>query len=83
MTRRRAQASARRSIDSVLADHTDELLSLPGLVGAGIGRRDGAPCLKVYVQQHSESLDEAVPTTLEGYEVIVEEIGPVRALDPG
>ena len=58
-------------------------MALPGVVGAGQGRSQGQPCIKVFVTARSAELQARIPPTLEGYAVVVEETGPLRALDPG
>lgn len=58
--------------------HTPHLLSLPGVVGAGVGLTDeGKPSIKVFV---TSSELEAIPLTLEGIPVEVEVTGEFRAL---
>ncbi len=73
---------AGRTIEAVLSQHTRELLSLPGVVGAGIGECEGKPCIKVLVVQEIPELVNKIPETLEGYRVVIEETGEIRALHP-
>jgi hypothetical protein len=69
-----------RSIEQVFDTHRDSLLSIPGVVGAGIARLDEKPCIMVMVRQKSDSTLEQIPKELDGYEVIVEETGQLKAL---
>jgi hypothetical protein len=73
----RSAAVAARSIDEVLAAHTDSLLALPGVVGTAIGLCDGERCIKVLLADSSVGTRGRVPARLEGYRVIAEVTGPV------
>lgn len=65
------------TIDEAKRRHEDELLDLPNVTGVGIGERGGKPVIKVFVTE--QVLASRVPTSLEGYEVDVEEIGVIQA----
>jgi hypothetical protein len=71
-----------RSIEEVLATHTDSLMSLPGVVGTAIGLCDGVACIRVLVSDSSGASRRKIPSRLEGHLVHVEVSGPLRAL-PG
>ena len=71
------------SIEEVLKAHTEAWMSIPGVVGTGIGKCDGAPCIKVFLGQETSELKEAIPDSVGGYRVEVEVTGPFRALDSG
>jgi hypothetical protein len=68
-----------RSIEDVLAAHTDSLLAIPGVVGTAIGRCDGAPCIRVFVADSAAAERARLGPTLEGHPVRVEVTGPFRA----
>ena len=68
-------AVATKSIDQVLAAHSDSLMALPGVVGTAIGLYEGERCIKVLV---SDSRQRSIPARLEGYRVVVEVTGTVR-----
>ena len=70
-----------KSIAEVLKDQTDWLLSLPGVVGTGIGEYDGKPCIKVLVERNTEELARTIPKTLGGFPVVTVETGKIRPLD--
>ncbi|MBW2647058.1 MAG: hypothetical protein JRE23_12970 [Deltaproteobacteria bacterium] len=55
-------------------------MSLPGVVGTAQGLCDNKPCIKIYVIKRTPELDEKIPDILEGYPVIIEETGEIRAL---
>ncbi|MFQ5798954.1 MAG: hypothetical protein ACE5H0_09715 [Bacteroidota bacterium] len=69
------------SIEDVLQEHTDELMSIEGVVGTAIGECEGNPCIKVFVVQKTSELQKMIPTSLEGYPVSVVETGEIKALD--
>ncbi|MGH8003363.1 MAG: hypothetical protein ACRECJ_01385 [Limisphaerales bacterium] len=70
-----------KSIQQVQEEHTDHLMSLPGVVGTAIGESQGKPCIKVYVTQNTAEIEKGVPDSLEGYPVVIEETGEFKALD--
>ena len=69
-----------KAIDEVLREHVKPLMSIPGVVGAGQGLCEGKPCIKVFVIKMTPDLDQKIPNTLEGYQVVVEETGEIKAL---
>jgi hypothetical protein len=69
------------TIEAVLKAHTPRLMSLPGVVGVGEGRCDGAPCIKVLVLERTPELVERIDVVIEGYKVEVVATGEIRALD--
>src|SRR6266581_5506968 len=70
--------ATRRSIDEVLAAHTDSLMALPGVVGTALGLCDGERCIKVLLADANPGTKGRIPTTLEGYRVVVEVTGTIR-----
>ena len=70
-----------KTVQAVLKEHTDSLMSLPGVVGTAQGECDGKPCIKVFVAKKTPQLLSQIPSSLEGYLVAVEETGEIRALD--
>ena len=69
-----------KTIEEVLKEHTDEWMSIPGVVGMGIGELKEKPCIKVFVVKKTEELNEKIPSQVDGYPVIIEETGEIRAL---
>ena len=72
---------ASKAIEQVLQEQTPGWMSLPGVVGTGIGEHDGNPCIKVLVVKRTKELDDRIPSTVDGFLVITEETGEVRALE--
>ncbi len=62
-------------IVTVQERYEPELMSLPGVVGVGIGECDGQPCLKVFVMQKTPALESQIPAQLEGFKVEIEAVG--------
>jgi hypothetical protein len=71
------------AIEEALKQHTDQLMNLPGVVGVAIGESEGKPCIKVLIVQKTPELANKIPSNLEGFPVVVEETGTIRALDRG
>lgn len=68
------------SIEEVLREHTDELMSIPGVVGMAQGICNDRPCIKVFVIEKTKKVDHRIPNELDGYSVVVEETGEFKAL---
>jgi len=69
------------TVADVLARHTPHLMSIQGVVGTGQGLQDDKPCIIVFVSEKTDSLVGAIPSTLDGWTVRVDEvgkIGPIR-----
>lgn len=68
-----------KTIEGVLAAHSRAWMSLPGVIGTAIGEFQRTPCIKVLVLAKTETLIEQIPSQVEGFRVIIEEIGAIRA----
>ena len=79
---RETKLAATRPLEEVLRAHTDRLLAMPGVVGVGEGRCNDQPCIKVFVARRTPDLLKAVPASLDGYPVAVEETGELRPFTP-
>jgi len=69
----------KKTIEQVLKTHTDHLMSIPGVVGTGIGEFEGKPCIMVFVVKKTQEIEQKIPSVLEGYKVVIEETGEIRA----
>jgi len=67
-----------KSIDEVLAAHTDSLMAIPGVVGTAIGLCGGERCIKVLVADSGVATRARIPARLESYPVSVEVVGTLR-----
>lgn len=74
---------ANRTIEQVLKEHTDYLMSIPGVVGTAQGELNGKPCIKVLVVKKTPELEKQIPAYLEGFPVVIEETGEFKALPGG
>lgn len=69
-----------RSIEQVLRDQRDRIMSVHGVVGTGIGLCGERPCIKVYTSEPASALAEKLPGNIDGYTIDIEMTGPIRAL---
>ena len=68
-----------RRLSEVLAAHSAELMAQPDVVAVGEGECEGEPCIKVYVSKRAAVLDDSIPARLDGYRVVIELSGEIRA----
>jgi len=69
------------SIEEIKKKYTQRLLALPGVLSVGIGKDpDGIPVIIVGLERPQPETQKKLPKTLEGYPVLVEIIGTVKAL---
>lgn len=64
-------------IEYAKAKHKSYLLNIPGVIGVGIGKCNGTPCIKVYLEKETPE-SKNIPKQLEGFKVDVEVISPVE-----
>jgi hypothetical protein len=76
-----AISAGTRSVEQVFDTHRDSLLSIPGVVGAGIAKSEGKPCLVIMVKDKTQYTEGQIPKELDGYRVIMQETGEIKALD--
>lgn len=70
-----------RPIAEVLADHTPELMAIPGVVGTAESRTpDGRTCILVLLANDSAELRARLPREIEGWPVVPEVTGEIRAM---
>jgi hypothetical protein len=72
-----AVTKAPKTIDAVLAAHSDSLMAVPGVLGTAVGRCNGAPCIRVLVSRVNDEIRRRVPSTLEGYPVHIDVTGTI------
>jgi hypothetical protein len=71
---------ATKLIEEVLRANARKMMSIPGVIGVGQGLCEGNPCIKVFVIKRTPELDQKIPKTLADYQVLIEEIGKIKAL---
>ena len=69
-----------RTIEQVLKDKTDEWMAIDGVEGTAIGLSEGNHCIKIFASSKPPRLRDKIPSSVEGYPVIIEETGDFRAL---
>ena len=77
----KGQSMPERTIEQVQEEHTDAWMAIPGVEGTAIGLFEGKPCIKIFSSRKPQQLRDKIPSTVEGYRVIIEETGAFRALD--
>ena len=70
-----------KTIEQVLNERTNEWMAIPGVVGVAIGEFKGKPCIRIFTSARPQQLRAQIPPTIEGYLVIIEQTGPIRALE--
>ena len=77
----KGQSMPERTIEQVQEEHTDEWMAIDGIEGTAIGLYEGTPCIKIFTSKKPQQLKDKIPSTVEGYPVIIEETGTFRALE--
>src|SRR5207245_5345148 len=77
-----SSSSPKRDINAVLAAHDRELLAIPDVVGVYVGTTEAGrtPCLRVMLARKNPESEEKIPRMIEGYPVVTEVTGNIRAL---
>ena len=71
-----------RDINTVMTEHTPELMPIPGVTGVAIGQLDdGTPCILVLVENDSAVIVNKIPKTLEEYPTKIEVTGRIVPMD--
>jgi len=79
---RRESKMPKKTLEEVLKESNNKLLSIPGVVGTAQGLCDRKTCIKVYVIKKSPELARQIPFSIDGYAVVIEETGDIHTL-PG
>ena len=70
-----------KTIREALETHAPELMSIPGVAGTAIGEHKGESCIIVMVIEMTPELTGKIPSTIEGFPVIIKQTGELKALD--
>jgi hypothetical protein len=70
---------AGKTIQQVQEEYTDEWMAIPGVVGTAIGQHEGKPCILILTASDTEQVRQRIPPTVEGYPVVVQYTGEIRA----
>ena len=68
------------SVEEVKRRHESRLMKMRGVVGVGIGRKDGKDIIRIYVEKDSPRILEALPAAIEEVPVEVVVSGAFQAL---
>ena len=63
------------TIQEVQEAHTPEWMQLPGVVGTGIGRCEGEPCIRIFLSRPSPETEAAIGDRVEGHRIEFEVTG--------
>ncbi len=77
----KGESMPEQTIEQVLKDKTNQWMAIPGVEGTAIGLFEGKPCIKIFTPRKPKEIRAKIPSTVEGYPVIIEETGAFRALD--
>lgn len=69
-----------RTVDQVQEKYQDRWMRIPGVMGVAIGGTMEKPLIKVLVVKKTRALEQKIPQEAEGYPVVIEETGEIRAL---
>ena len=70
-----------KTIEQVQREYTDVWMEIPGVVGTAIGMHRGKPCILVLTASDSPEIRDKVPSIVEGYPVVIQYTGEIRALE--
>lgn len=70
-----------RPLIEVLADRSPALMAVPGVTAVAESRTpDGKPCVLILVVKLTPELRSRLPRDLDGWPVLIEESGEIRAM---
>lgn len=69
-----------QDISAALEQLSRQIMTLQGVAAIGESVCDGEPCLKVYVVDLTPEVEARIPATFDGYRVVIEKSGEIRAL---
>lgn len=70
-----------KTIEQVQQEHTEAWMAIPGVIGTAIGEHKGNPCILVLTASNTKQVRETIPSTVDGYPVVIEYTGEIHALD--
>ena len=77
----KGQSMPEQSIEQVQEKHTEQWMAIPGVQGTAIGMSESKPCILILSSVKAETLQDRIPSEVEGYPVIIRETGAFRALE--
>ena len=73
-------ARSHMTISQVLEKYTLPWMQMEGVIGTGEGEKNGKPCVLILVKKKTPGLMKQLPKSVEGYPVVLKEVGAVKAL---
>ena len=67
-------------IAAIQAGHQREIMSIPGVVGIGIGCHPDSPCIEVLLERYDIATEAMIPKELEGIPIKLTVTGRIEAL---
>lgn len=72
----------KKPVEIIFEEHQDEWLAIPGVQGFYQGEAEnGDEIIVIMVDKNTEEIRKALPDSVEGYPVIIEETGVIKPLD--
>jgi len=68
-----------KSIKTVLEENSDFLMSIQGVVGIAQGLCEDKDCIKVFVTEKTDKIQEQIPKSLDGYMIEIVETDVIKA----
>ncbi len=81
LTLAQAEGLMPSDIETVLKDHRQRLMALPGVIAVGQGECQGQPCIRIFATPPAEALRREMPEMLEGIPIELNISEPIKALD--
>ncbi|MCD6415569.1 MAG: hypothetical protein J7M08_02585 [Planctomycetes bacterium] len=69
-----------KRVQQILEEHAGGWMAIAGVVGVAIGELEGEPCVRILVEKKTDDLMKRIPSEVEGFPVVVNETGEIRAL---
>ncbi len=70
-----------KTIEQVLAVHTSAWMATAGVTGTAISEHEGKPCILILISDDSDQIRKEIHAAVEGYPVVIQKTGQIRALD--
>jgi hypothetical protein len=70
-----------KTIEQVLGEKTGHWLTIDRVVGVAIGMLDDKPCIRILVASEPEQVRRQIPENVEGYPVVIDVTGTLKARD--
>ena len=71
-----------KTIEQVLKENTSKWLDIPGVEGTAVGMCNDEPCIRIFASAPPDEIQATIPKVIEGYPVVIDYSGPIRALEP-